>query len=392
MRIGRRGGRCLAALVLAAAALPPRLALTAELYADGRVGQQFEYDNNIDLSEDGSDAVGLRSRVGVTVGARTPASDLALDGEFRLVRFPNESRLDSEDAKLTASGGWNWRRTNLQIDAGVIRDTTREVEDVDTTESISANEERLTLSVNPSLTYQLTRRQSASLTFGYQQRIFPTLSTREARDLGLDEFSFWRFGGGWRRSLTRALALRGSLGGSYFDSDQEETITGQTQLGFDYALTPALQIDAALGPSIARTEGPLGETDTTIGVVWNAGVNHRPSADAALQASLSQSFQPQSTGGVLVIRTGLQLSFDYQLTRYTGFSLPVNASREDPVSGDEDVGYFAQLQPGFSFQITPRARIGSSYRFRYLDEDGSATSHAIVIDFSYQFPSFLTSR
>jgi hypothetical protein len=403
LRVGRRSGLGLRVLVLVVAVWPPHVALPAELYADGRVGQQFEYDSNIDLgddsdddlSEDGDDAYGSRSTVGVTLGARTPAVDLALGGEFRLIRFPNESRLDSEDASLTGSGRWDWRRASLGLEAGVTRDTTREVEDVQTIESITANEERLTFSVSSSLDYQLSRLQTAGLTLSYQERIFPGLSTSEARDLDLEEFSFYRLGGNWRRSLTPVLGLTGTLGSSYFDSDQEETITGQAQLGLDYGLTPALRVNGSIGPSIASTEekGPLGESDTTLGFVWDAGLNYRPSADAALQARLFQDFAPQSTGGELVLRTGLQLTFDYEVTRYTSFSLPIAADREDPVGGDSDVGYFARVEPRLSFKITPQASIGTSYRFRYLDEEEeSATSHAIVLDFGYDFPSFLTSR
>jgi hypothetical protein len=121
-------------------------------------------------------------------------------------------------------------------------------------------------------------------------------------------------------------------------------------------------------------------------------LSYLPSADAGLRARLSQNLEPQSTGGAIVLRTSLQLGFDYQLTRHTSFDLPLDVSRDDAVAGEGSNGHFVRVQPGLSFRITPQARIRSSYRFRLNDEDGSATSHAILVDFSYDLPSFATSR
>jgi hypothetical protein len=171
-RLGRPGPwPCL--LVLAALIWLPHVAVAAELYADGRVGQQFEYDTNIDLdSEQGDSGAGSRSRAGIVLGVRTPATDLALDGEFRLVRFPNQTQLNSEIASLIGRGRWNWRRANLGLTAGVVRDTTLEVEEVQTTRSIGANEERLTFNVSSSYDYQvkLTRSIGSAALGGVRSR------------------------------------------------------------------------------------------------------------------------------------------------------------------------------------------------------------------------------
>ena len=389
-----RAAAWVAALALIVIAAPARLAAGAELYTDGSVAQRFEYDSNVDLSKDGESATGSRSSIDLTLGTRTPAVDLALDGSFELVRFFDTTRFDTENASLTGRGDWSWQRATLGLELGVTRDTTSEVEDVQTTRSISANEDRLTFDASSSLDYQFTRLQSGGLTFSYSKRIFPTLSSREARELGLEEFSFYRMSGNWRRSLRPALGLTGTLGSSYFDSDQEQTITGQAQLGADYALTPTFRVDGNVGPSVASTqaEGPGGQSDTTLGAVWDAGLDYLPSADAALGARVFQNFEPQSTGGVLVVRTGLSLTFDYELTRYTSFDLPVDGWREDPVSGEGDQGYYARVQPGLTFNLTPQASIETSYRFRYRDLEESGTSHAVFLGFRYELPPFLTSR
>ena len=392
--MARRPAARLVALVLTLIAWPCGVAVAAELYTGGYLSQQFEYDSNVDLSDPGDDAYGSRSSIGLTLGTRTPAVDLALDGWFKLVRFFNTSQFDAEDARLTGRGLWNWRRATLGLELGVTKDTTLEVEDVQAARSISANEERLTFDATSTLDYQFTRLQTGGLTLSYSKRIFPTLSSSEARELDLEEFSFYRVTGSWRRSLTPAIGLTGTLGSSYFDSDQEETITGQAEVGADYALTPAFRVDGSIGPSIASSEakGLFGDSGTTVGAVWDAGLDYRPSADAELGARVFQNFEPQSTGGVLVLRTGLSLTFDYELTRYTSFGLPVEGWREDPVSGDGDIGYYTRVQPGLTFRLTPQANIQTSYRFRYLDRDESGISHAVFLDFRYELPPFLTSR
>ena len=195
----RTAGR-LAAHALTLIAAPVGLAGAAELYTDGSVAQRFEYDTNVDLSDEEESATGSRSSIDLTLGTRTPAVDLALDGSFELVRFFDASGFDTENARLTGRGLWNWRRATLGLQAGVTRDTTSEVEDVQTARSISANEERLTFDASSRLDYQFTRLQSGGLALSYSKRIFPILSSREAHELGLEEYSFYRTSGNWRRS------------------------------------------------------------------------------------------------------------------------------------------------------------------------------------------------
>lgn len=379
-------------------ACPAGLALGAELYADGRLRQQFEYDTNVDLSEDGRDAFGSRSAVGLTVGTRTPATDLALDGEFRLVRFPGESDLDSNDAEVNALGSWNWPRTALDFNAGVLRDTTRDLLDTDTGTAIEDNEERLTIDAESSIQHRFTPIQTGALNLLYRKRIFPSLSSGDAEDLDLEEFSFYSADGSWAYALSRALAVRTVIGTSYFDSDQQESVSVQARVGADYALTPALRLDGSVGPTVIDTEakGPLGESGTTVGALWDVNLAYQPSADATLLTSFFQQLDPQSRGGELDLRTGVEIEFDYGLTRFTSFSLPALVQRQDPVEGDGDTRYYARVEPTLGFVLAPRLRLETAYRFRWqtFDDDDSddGTSHAVLVSLAYELPSLYTSR
>jgi hypothetical protein len=385
-------------LALGLWACPGGLAEAAELYADGRLRQQFEYDTNIDLSEDGRDAFGSRSTVGLTVGTRTPATNLALDGEFRLVRFFGESDLNSDDALVNALGSWNWARTALDLRAGVLRDTTRDLLDTETGTAAGENEERLTIDVESSIQHRFTPIQTGGLNLLYRKRIFPSLSSGDAEDLDLEEFSYYSLDGTWAYALSRALALRTVIGTSYFDSDQQESVSVQGRIGANYALTPVLRIDGTVGPTVIDTDakGPLGDSGTTVGALWNLDVAYQPSADAALVTSFFQQLDPQSGGGQLELRTGLEVEFEYGLTRFTSFSLPALVQRQDPVEGDGDTRYYARVEPTLGFLLAPQLRLETAYRFRWQTFDGGdsddATSHAVFISLTYDLPSLYTSR
>jgi hypothetical protein len=376
-------------------------ALAAEQYADGRLRQQFEYDTNIDLSEDSRSAFGSRSVVGLVLGTRTPAIDLKLDGEFRLVRFFGESDLNSNDALVNALGSWNWRRTALDLRAGFLRDTTRDLLDTDTGTAIDQNEERLTIDVESSIEHRFTPIQTGGLNLLYRKRIFPSLSSSDAEDLDLEEFSFYSADGSWSYALTPALALRTVVGTSYYDSDQEQSWSVQARGGANYAPTPALNIDGTIGPTVIDTDakGPLGESGTTVGALWNLDVAYQPSGDAAFLTSFFQELNPQSRGGELDLRTGLELEFEYGITRRTSFSLPALVQRQDPVEGGGDTRYYARLEPTLGFLVAPHLRLETAYRVRWQtfddgggDNSDDATSHAVFVSLAFELPSLYTSR
>ena len=372
-------------------------AVAAEVHADARLRQQLEYDTNIDLSEDGRDGFGSRSAVGLTVGTRTPAARLELDGEFRPVRFPGNSDLDSNDAELNALGVWNWRRTALDLRAGVLKDTTRDLLDTDTGTATAENEQRLTIDGEASLQHRFTRTHTGGLNLLYQKRLFPSLSSRQAEELDLEEFSYYGVGASWQYALRRTLDLQGVLGTSYYDSNQQESRTVQARLGANYAPTPALRIDGALGPAVVDTDakGPRGSSGTTVGALWNLDLTYRPSGDATLLVGLFQELNPQSRDGELDVRTGIQGEVDYAITRRTSFRLPALVQRQEPIEGDGATRHFASVQPTLGVELVRRLRLETSYRFRwqnFSDGGGDATSHAVFVGLTYDLPSLVTSR
>jgi hypothetical protein len=390
--------RAVRLVALALLAAPAGPLLGAELYVDGRLGQSFEYDDNIDLVPGGGEsAFGSRTTVGATLGVRTPASTYALSSDFRLVRFFTDTDLDSEDVDVDALGSWEWPRTSLRLEAGVTRDTTRELRDIDAGVFVAENEERLTVRASSALSHRFTPLQTGGLNLGFTRQLYPDLDGAELAALGLDEFSHFRANATWGQQVARNLTFLGLLGGSYFDSDRQETTTLQGQLGARYGLTPALDISGTIGPSVAFTdvEEPVARSDTEVAAVWDVNLDYRPSADASVALGLFQQFDPSATGE-LNLRTGITVGFDYALTRYTLFSLPALIQRQEPVEGVTDTRYFARVQPTLGYQVLPQLRFETSYRFRWESfDDGDiddATSNAIFLNLRYDLPSLLTSR
>jgi hypothetical protein len=396
---GRRGwlvppsSIALASLVLAVA-MPGQ---AADSFAEMRLRQQVEYDTNIDLSPDERSAFGSRSVVGALVGTRTRAAELALDGEVRLVRFPGEDDLNSEDFLVNALGGWDWRRTALDLRAGLLRDTTRDVLDRETGLLAAANEERLTFDTRATLSHRPTRLDTGTVSLGFRQRVFPSLDEDLADAADLEEFSFFDLTGQWQRTVTRAFAAQAILGTSYFDSDSEESTAVQARIGATYALTPILGLDATVGPTVVRTRRDEidGGDETNVGALFNIGLDYEPSADSRLGIEVFQELDPQSDGGELNARTGIEVEFDHQLTRLTTFSLPALIQRQEAIGGsDQDTRNFARIQPTLSHRILPNLRLDASYRFRAeaVESEDDAFSHAVFVSLSYDLPGLSGSR
>src|SRR5690606_18687639 len=132
----------------------------AEWYASPEIGQEFQYDDNVGFTTD--DAVstwGSTTSAGLTVGGRNEVLDISLESRFDFVRFPAEDKLSSDDQYLTLNGTHRGERHELSLRASFERDTTRNDTLDDTGLRILDNERRLTYSVEPGFSWQLTPTQ-----------------------------------------------------------------------------------------------------------------------------------------------------------------------------------------------------------------------------------------
>ena len=305
----------LARLATAAAVLAPTAGLAAEWYVAPRVSQDLGYDDNVRLdSDDAEGAVTSVSRVGATLGGRSPVLDLRLDAQLNYTAYlgggPPDTDSETVSAGITRQAS---PRTSYGLTGSFVRDTS--IDDVldDTGERQRTDDPRYTFGLTPFLSHELTPLDAGSLSASWRRR-------EDTGDDGTD-FTTLSSQAGWLRTVSRRLQLGGNLYGNWYDSDRQESWLLSPRASAVYSGSEVLDFDLSLGPSVSRTEtsrdnaGVAAGSETQLGVTADGTASLRlgPVTSAAL--TLSHYLEPSGDTGDVSQTTRAALSLRHRLSQ-----------------------------------------------------------------------------
>jgi opacity protein-like surface antigen len=380
-------------LAAAAAAFSPGAGDAAQWYAAPRVSQDLGYDDNVRLdSDDAEGALTSVSRLGVTLGGRTPALDLRLDARLDYSAYFGGGPANN-DAEYLSAGVTRQAtpRTSYGLNGSFVRDTS--IDDVldDTGQRQRTDDPRYTFAVTPFATHELTPLDTLNAASSWRQR-------EDTREGGTD-FSTLSGQVGWLRKLTRRLRLGGNLYGSYYDSDRQESWLFSPRVSAAYSGSEVLDFDLSIGPSLSRTQtkrdnaGFSDGSDTQLGVTADgtASLQLGPVTRAAL--TLSHYLEPSGDTGDVSQTTRAALTLSHRLSPRLSADADLLVQRQARVqSGTGDDRDFFQAGAGLSYALTERFDLGLRYRLRHeREDDGNATSNAAFVTLAYRFPEYSTS-
>jgi opacity protein-like surface antigen len=371
----------------AAMALAPGAGMAAEWYAAPRVSQDLGYDDNVRLdSEDAEGAVTSISRVGGTLGARTPTLDLRLDAELVYTAYPGGGPA-ATDAEYV-SGGFTRQaspRTSYGLTGSFVRDTS--IDDVldDTGERQRNDDPRYTFGLTPFLSHELTPLDTGSLSASWRRR-------EDTGDDGVD-YTTLSSQVGWLRTVSRRLRLGGNLYGNYYDSDRQESWLVSPRVSAGYSGNEVLDLDLSLGPSLSRTEtsrddaGVSEGSETQLGFTADGTASLRlgPVTSAAL--TLSHYLEPAGDTGDASETSRAAFSLRHRLAPRLSADANLLAQRQRRVQSDTgDDRDFFEAGAGLAYALTERLDLGLLYRWRHESgDDGDATSNAVFVTLAYRF-------
>ena len=379
-------------LALTVAAIAPIPGRGAEWYAAPRVSQDLGYDTNVRLdSNDSESAVTSVSRIGVTVGGRSPALDLRLDAQLNYSAYLGGGPANTDSEYV--SGGFTRQaspRTSYGLTGSFVRDTS--IDDVldDTGQQQRTDDPRYTFGLTPFASHELTALDTGSANASWQQR-------EDTSDDGVN-FTTLSSQVGWLRTVTRRLRLGGNLYGNYYDSDRQESWLASPRLSAVYSGSEVLDFNISLGPSIWRTEtsddnaGVSKGSETQLGVTADGTATLRLSPVTSTALTLSHYLEPSGDTGDLSETTRAALSLSHRLSPRLSADAALLAQRQVRVQSDTgDDRDFFQAGGGLAYALTERFDVGLRYRWRHESGDDDATSNAVFVTLAYRFPEWRTS-
>jgi len=272
------------------------------------------------------DDAGTRNSLGLdakmAMARRTETSELNVAPVVRLLRFPDERQLDSDEESLDAGYVIAHERWSLDLSASGGRQSTLTSE-LGTTGRTDINAASESASFGLAPQWQLTERLSAGANLGYQRAAYPGIDSSRT-DLYGSRYTTGQVSA--RYALDPAMSLAIATSAGHFDSQRPGGSSDSRDLTaiFDYAIAERLALTLSAGPSVVATRHR-----TDHGVVYTASLQ-RTFTLSNLSFSAARSVSP-SGYGVLTRRDDLNFSWSGQLTERTSANLGLSGIRSREV-------------------------------------------------------------
>ena len=393
---GRRSRRVLqvglplTGLALVAAGLGAD-AVPAELKGQLRLGQAFEYDDNVGLnSSDKTSDWNSVSIIGARLSAASPTTTFDLDAYTNFIRYLDTDEANTNNQYVTANAKYQGRRGDLGLLLGFTRDTTL----TDILDSSGGNridaQRQLTYRVRPSFDYMLTPLDSLT---GYGEYRF-----RDYDDANRQDYDTGRASLGYRRQLSRRIAAGFNFVGGYVDTDSVNASFFSPQAAVSFQSGERLNLQAAAGPSIIWSETEVDvsddsskDSDRELGYSLDGLATYDVTDLTQLELSLTRSVEPSgNTAGSAVQMTRVSAEVSQKVANRLYAELDGVLQRQSGVGdsgfADRNVAY---VQPQLRYELLRDLDLSLSYRFRYEsfdEDDDDATSNTVLLRLDYRLP------
>lgn len=357
------------------------------------------YDDNVRLEttnilSDQSAQFTLDSRFGY----RDELSETKLQVQLDSERFASLEDLDGDDQKLGLESTFRFGLNRFGLTAAYERDGTRNTEQT-TTGLIQTRHRRILRTLTPFWEYQISERSSLFANYYH---------TDVSYDSEAPQVDYLYKGAvlGVSHSLSEAVQLRGQLGYSKFEVDENSTIqkTKSFNVGLFYQLSEKMVWSVSAGQR--KTESAFQEltffpATLSFGFESQSVTSTTSQLDTSLEAiretgsikvQLGISEQPSGDGRLLQT-SRLALYFKHKISEKLSLGLDLAAYINETGGGlsiDSDDREYFMVKPAVYWRLSEWWSISADYRYRQQEftssNSGVAESNAFFISLSYVWP------
>jgi len=366
----------------------------AEWSLSGGLNPSLEYDDNIFMRE--SNKVGdYRASMIPTLklAYETDNAEASLSTGYVMDRYHTSSYLDNDDPFFKLNTAYKTQRSTWGLGLNFSESSSRN-DAADDTGDFETNSTSTTKSISPSFSYQLTERDSLSLSTSYSEKTYSTTDFSDSKNRSVS--SHWqhqfteRFNGG--------VSLSASNNKSTGLLELTDDDTYNLSLTSNYNISEIWSIDGSIGINHLNSQQTnlLGATDKTKSTGPSSSINVSYKTDInQANLSISRSISPSSTGDVNEqdkVSVGWSRSLNERLTAGIRGSYQETSSAIDNDSNDREN---ISISPSINWQYSPDSTFSLSYNYRQQKESAlntNVSSHAIMLTFNYNWHGINVSR
>jgi len=363
---------------------------------DGRIKQDFAYDDNVRMSESPKGSVEYKLTPMLNLSHKTDTSLIYIDTSYGIQRYLAMSELDRAIQRHNMEANYSTEKSHWSIAANMNIAPSRNTA-VEDSGNFDSNAQKTIFSITPSVSYHLTELDVLKLNTHYSQTTYSTtdFSNNLSYLVGLD----------WQRQWTERYSSSVSLSHSSFQSSNTSLSTklkSQTyniNLSSTYFLSEQWKLFAVVGGRITFSENSLagnGIKSQSKGFLINSGISYKGESSSS-QLGFKRSLMPSSQGQ-LQEQNKLSLNLSYHFTEHLSSSLTASyqLTNRSATNGEKNSRENIILQPAINWHFLQDWTMNGSYRYRSQKSTGTqnkeVSSNLFMLTISYNWDELSLSR
>lgn len=396
------------------------LAVAADWSLVPSVNQKIEYNSNINTTSGGSNAYGAKlpdfiftTNPSAAFSYATEASKLqGIIGISQLLYVKN-TEYNHTDQNYRINGQYNLTpRFNISLTSSFISDSTAQQELLASGLNI-ARTPRLALAVGPGISYNLTERLSASLSYNFNKVTYQPVQTTQSQNYqNYQNYSSQAVSLMWQYLLSEKTTVSTTFSGTettYTGSNANDYKSLLFYLGVNHKFSERWQFNAAGGVNYSSYTNnsqiySAGQFPNFVSVPTQQqkGTNFSPYfnfgatrqwTNLSVTGSFSRNQQASAYGYITQVNA-LFLAMNYQFTERLSGSLGGSYSLSSQSSNTtQNRNNYYTVGPQLKYQITERLTASSVYTFSNQNYQGNNISggnsgqvHSISLMLTYAYP------
>ncbi len=374
------------------------LAKAAEWKVDATVKQNLSFDDNVRMSENPKSSFIYKLIPTINLAYKTETVGIDASINYGIQRFLSIKELDRNFQKYSLNSYYVTERSNWGLNLLLSMTPARDSAAQDSGD-FDTNAEKLTRSIAPFFSYNLTALDTLSLSPSYSETSF---SSDNFSDYENSNITF-----NWKHQWTTRYSNSISLFYSRFDSiSSGDILTRKTKsdsyganLSSTYWWTENLKISSTWGIRMILSENTLGSNlakSEGFGFLSDTAIKYR-GENYLVDFNFSRSLVPSSRGN-LNEQNRVSLSLNYDLSKR--LSTRVRGSYQSSKSASSNSNETRTrenllLQSSLNWKMARDWTISASYRYRQQDrgtENSKAASNSFMLSINYNWQGLRVAR
>jgi len=378
--------------------MPLSITQAAEWKVDATVKQTLSFDDNVRMTETAEDSFIYALSPTIKFSHKTEVSEINAKINYGIRRYLSIEELNRNLQRYDFSGNYSTERSFWKLNMSLSLSPARDSAAQDSGD-FTSNAEKLTRSIVPLFTYQLTELDRLIFASNYSEVSYSSndFSDHENARINLS----------WEHQWTERYLNSINLFYSTFDSvSLGDEITRKTSsntyganLSSTYEWSENLQFSSTLGIRATESKNISGnrlEKYNNIGFLSNTAINYKGENYSA-NFKLSRSLIP-SSNGQLSEQNRLSLNFNYEITEnlstgiFGSYQNSISASSNSNVNGKREN---ISVKPSINWKMSRDWKVSASYRYRQQNRGGenkATSSNLFMLSINYNWQGLAVAR